>query len=329
MSGKVRQGKYRFQMIEEQKLQLWATPLESIFQKWTRQLDVGNLKSWEFVVAYLLIFVFLNRPKEKWRLNPLFSMTEGRQVLITSVQEEFGALLSEGQLQRWADCLSWLDGKMMSLRGVPEKVLMSLRGWRESRYQLELMHTIPSAQELLDMQRHGRRCVSALIRANEITGPVETGRDVWSFCLHDLLHASHFFGNPEWICAQRFLSDFFLRAWKESSLQTYLLADPEFASDYEYIAADMNAHPVYILCSFYAKFLEQFKRRSGYSSAQILPAQEEIRWQEIWRKFLDDMILDSDLKSTLGELATTRDSTDTYKKMEHNLRSVDFPHATV
>jgi hypothetical protein len=288
-------------MIEIEKMRQWAPGLAPLFQEWQQLLLQGKVPAWEFVAHYLLLFVFLNRPTEKWPQYKLLSsgQSESSVCFSKTVNAHLMGLVSEVQLAAWERCRHWVYSDMKSLRGVPEKVLQSLRGWRDGSYELQLMFEIPSAQELLRIQQGGRRCVSVLVKKTEIEGPVETGRDVWSFCLHDLLHASHFFGEPKYFQAQRFLSAFFLQAWEHSPLGQWLEKDPEFSREFIYVAADMNAHPVYILYSFYAKVLAFYKRQRGVSESEVLAPEAELLWRRFWSDWLAQLVLAPSMREAL------------------------------
>lgn len=288
----MRKGHYRYQMFDEVKRKEWALPLKKVFDEWKILLDSGGIEPWEFIAYYLLIFVFLKSPKEKLKRDPNKECNGIKyEILKTSVYSAFRGVLSEKHLMNWEYCLTWPQSEMKNLRSIPEKVLWSLRNWRLQRIDLILVHHIPTPHELLSLQIQGKRFVSALIQEHEIEALVEEGRDVCSFCLHDLLHASHFFGDVKFIYAQRYLSYFFLQVLDQSEFANWLKLDQQFSNEFLYVAADMNAHPVYIFYSFYSKFIEFFKRKQGYSSNDTLSCSDEILWIEFWSKFLEKLNL--------------------------------------
>ncbi len=202
----------------------------------------------------------------------------------------FAGILEPRHLSQWSVAIKWIYSDKFILRGVPEKVLWSLDQWRMDKISLELHHDILTPEDLLALQSKGKRCVTALVQNTEISRPVEEGRDVWSFCLHDLLHASHFFRNHDELCAQQFLSKFFLDALQNTKLKTYFDHDSIFKKEFYYIASDMNANPVYIFFSFYAKFLEYFKKLSGFQRESRMNVQYERAWQIFWKDFLSQII---------------------------------------
>lgn len=324
----MRKGRYRYQMIPKEHLEVWAKPLEEIFAQWLVWHQRGQLAEWEFATFYLLIFVFLERPEESWsysktRVN--FSRAHSRE-LIDELNWGVVTCLKNYNLHSnpdlWLKCSSWAYGDMMQLRGVPEKVLWSLRHWRLGSYALALMHRVPSSMELLKMQVQGQRCVTALINAREIRTPVEQGRDVWSFCLHDLSHASHFFARQSESLAQRYLSWFFLRAWTDSSLAKAISSDSILEKQFSYVAADMNAHPVYLFYSFYAIVLGYFKRSLGYSERQNLLATDELAWKFFWRDLLRELVPSSEMANDLSILAQGLDQQVAHAHIDRVLRTL-------
>lgn len=326
----MRQGRYRYQMIEESKLKEWAPTLAPLFLDWQSLVRSGYWQDWEFVAHYLLAFVFLNRPMESWRsastapgadstkLDPKLSKPSWFSMAENTAMVGFSQIVGASAAQRWPEAARWVYGSMNGLRGVPEKVLRSLRGWKAGTHDLVLCHHVPTAQELLAMQWQGRRCVSALVREEEILRPVEEGRDVWSFCLHDLLHASHFFDEAMGQESQRALSWFFLRLWKTPILLDLLQFDEVFAREFEYIAADMNAHPVYIFLSFYAKTLEAFKRQRGITLQRKLSDSEESLWQNWWLKLLVCANLSSHSLAILSRFMTIEDRVQRHQLLDRH-----------
>jgi hypothetical protein len=288
-------------MIEEQQMRAWAPALAPLFARWRERYDRGELRDWEFAAHYFFLFVFLQRPQEKWSQQKLLTSLNSPNLvpLAADVQEFLGSEGLGSPREDWGRGASWVYGDMRSLRGIPDKVLQSLRGWRQGTHALHLRFDIPSAPALLRQQVQGQRCVSVLISKEELEAPVETGRDAWSFCLHDLLHASHFFAEPKYHRAQRYLSHFFLQAWEQSPLGPWLLADPEFSSEFIYVAADMNAHPVYILASFYAKVLAHFKRMNGFVVTEPLAPEAEAHWRGFWVDFLRELPVAIKLRQSL------------------------------
>lgn len=182
------------------------------------------------------------------------------------------------------------------LKGVPGKATESFRRWRDGEIDLDLLFYVPRGNDLLSLQTQGRRCVSCLITKSEILNAVEDERDVLSFCLHDFLHASHFFAPPEIFRSQRFLSAFFLHLLNWESFERQLNQDSLWRKDFLYIATDMNAHPVHVFLSFYSKMLDYFKRihgpageNQGSAFTPVDPLTTASRWVQFWERFIKDL----------------------------------------
>lgn len=306
----MRRGRYRFEMLKKEQLQIWAEPLAEMFHVLQKDTQEQRIEEWEFVAFYVLVFVFLNCPNEKW--TPKTRMNRKHLLNLDVDRTDYFVQLGSGKLfevcgslqkDQWAHCCGWLYGDMKSLRGVPEPVLHSLREWRAGRYNLFQLFFIPSAQELLVDQIQGKRCVTTLIECCQIPEPAETGRDVWSFCMHDLLHASHFFGAPEYLPAQRFLASFFLKAWEKSILKELLRVDSVLLKEFTYVAADMNAHPVYLVMSFYTAIRDHFKRRHLTDVKARMSPELETVWKGFWHSFLLEVSSNVELQLSWGSLA--------------------------
>ena len=132
-----------------------------------------------------------------------------------------------------------------SLRSVPLAVNRALVGWAFNRYPLRLLDFIPSAEELLEWQSRGERIVTCLFQPAELMSWVNRSRDPLGFTLHDLIHADHFFRDPEMFLGQ---VEFYREVRDRMKRGEYstILADPEKRQRFEYIVADMNSHPAHL-----------------------------------------------------------------------------------
>lgn len=131
-----------------------------------------------------------------------------------------------------------------ALKSTPEAVNRALLHWSSGTYPLELMFRIPGPLEVLEQQYQGRRCVTVLTEASRTSRFILNERDTLSFTMHDLIHADHFYHDNA--CYQGQLALYgFLRARREDFRE--LLAIPEFAAEFEYLIADMNAYAIHSL----------------------------------------------------------------------------------
>ncbi|MCE3009761.1 MAG: hypothetical protein LW875_04020 [Proteobacteria bacterium] len=131
-----------------------------------------------------------------------------------------------------------------NLRALPPSVARVLCLWEAGVYHLELWSTIPTAEQVLDLQTQGRRCVSLL---DHDWGAFPLGeRDVFSFLIHDLIHADHFFKDPRLREAQMS----FAQQMKNLLLHPVIQEkrqNVKWNSQIEYLIADMNTHPLHLM----------------------------------------------------------------------------------
>lgn len=130
-----------------------------------------------------------------------------------------------------------------TLKSLPSSVARSLCLWRTGRYSLKLLNYKPSPLELLEMQVQGFRCVSLL---SENWGAfIDQERDVFSFVIHDLIHADHFFSQPHLFELQKIFYREILLLTKRGFFNRAGLTENS-KKLIEYICSDMNSHPVHL-----------------------------------------------------------------------------------
>lgn len=131
------------------------------------------------------------------------------------------------------------------LRGIPPEAADILIGWHRGRYPLDLVQRVPSALEVLEAQCRGRRCVSVLVKDPEAFIRGGEGRDSFSFTLHDLLHAWHFYRDPEQRDRQVFFSKWMREFLFEEEVRAACADSSDLRVALEYLSADMNTHWVH------------------------------------------------------------------------------------
>lgn len=132
------------------------------------------------------------------------------------------------------------------LRYFSEAARQALLNWRLDFYQLELRLDIPSFAEILDMQIEGRRCVSLIFDKNLLERYILGERDGASFAVHDLMHAQHFFANPEHFTEQ---VSFYVRAkalYERPDFKRCFQTNKDFEKQFQYAVSDMNTHPAHL-----------------------------------------------------------------------------------
>lgn len=128
-----------------------------------------------------------------------------------------------------------------ALKSTPESVNRAVLEWSAGRYGLELMFRIPYPAEVLKQQKMGRRCVTAIVD-QRLSTYILGERDALSFIMHDLIHADHFYYHNE--C---FLGQLGFYGLLDKTIGHFDLSNEAFASEFEYLIADMNAYAVHLL----------------------------------------------------------------------------------
>ncbi len=151
------------------------------------------------------------------------------------------------------DSLIEFWGKTL-LRGIPSKLNRTLINWNLGYYNLELIHHIPTANEMLIAQAEGKRYVTLFNNAHDWQYCINHQRDHFSFLIHDLIHAHEFFSDEklkiEQIKFYQMLKVNYENIKKQSS-------HPEFQQSLDYLISDMNSHPAH-LQSYYLGLLKRF-----------------------------------------------------------------------
>lgn len=130
-----------------------------------------------------------------------------------------------------------------TLKSLPCTVARSLCLWRTGRYRLKLLNYKPSPLELLKMQVQGFRCVSLL--SEDWGAFIDQERDVFSFVIHDLIHADHFFSQPQLFELQKYFYREILQLTERGFFDRATMTENS-KNLIEYICSDMNSHPVHL-----------------------------------------------------------------------------------
>jgi hypothetical protein len=142
-----------------------------------------------------------------------------------------------------------------NLRTVSRRVNLALVGWLRGSWPLSLCEQVPSTRDVLRMQIEGTRPVTVIAEHPRLLQPVEDKADAFAFVCHDLEHAWQFFHDRERHLAQRrFAAE--LECAIERGVFAPYVADPLFASKFDYLAAEMNTHVAHSLQYLRAILLE-------------------------------------------------------------------------
>ncbi len=132
------------------------------------------------------------------------------------------------------------------VRSVPQVVSRSLLAWDRAERAVDLLHRIPSAEEVLERQTRGRRCVSLIEDAAALAHGDPRHPDGLAFVIHDLCHLEKF-ACPEDHQGQVGFFRCLTRALTSPSWAAREKAfDDQWLPDREYVMADMNGSAVFL-----------------------------------------------------------------------------------
>lgn len=161
------------------------------------------------------------------------------------------------------DVLEWFQ-----LKGVAQDAQDGLIGWLKGLYPLDLLFTVPTPYQMLIHQCQGRRFVTLRPQEHILFSPIGRHAGTLEFLLHDLEHAHKFFGNSSLTAGQiAFFKD--VKSALDAGFFDYLLKDPQFSAEFDYLMADMNSHPVHLWKYLKAIVLNASTRLGGISEKEF------------------------------------------------------------
>jgi len=168
--------------------------------------------------------------------------------------------------------LDWLD--RYQFHGVIANVPVALAQWLRGAWRLVLREDIPDPREVLRMQAHGVRPVTALTAWPRLRQPVLNKPDAFAFFRHDLEHAYKFFHSPALHAGQRAFFTALDRAIDRGEFASYV-GDTEFSGKFHYLMSDMNTHPEHSRQYLRAILVEFYLRRERKRPAEALSPTSE------------------------------------------------------
>lgn len=150
------------------------------------------------------------------------------------------------------------------LRSIPQGAQEALIKWALGETQLDLFFDVPEPRAVLAAQARGRRCVSLLIESENQFVSGHEGRDAFSFVLHDLIHAWHFFSNPEQLRKQIFFAQWMNRF---STVVPALFNYDSFC----YLVSDMNTNWIHSLKCLKAILTDDIWQVAKHELIEFLP----------------------------------------------------------
>lgn len=282
-----RNGRFRKQMIDQDKLPLEARSLSRAFVR-LKELEISDPDK---VSAALLIWSDLRQKNYALcGLNQKEISTNSSQISsknaheissedLETVLKEINYELTNEKNRAKTSGLTFYDiATGFTFRSVPVAVNRALQGWYHKNMNLNLFFHIPTPLEVLEMQLGSSRCVTLLTSESELSSFVMGERDPFGFLLHDLIHADKFFSNPTQMQGQLLFYHWIkqeLAKGKLKPLYQLLQTDeaPHWVEDFEYLIADMNSHPQHLF-----QYLEAMFFKNNLESLDINFTDLQMSW---------------------------------------------------
>ena len=232
----IRAGRFKKKLVSESELKTEAGPIMEEIFSFHELLVNSKITDAEFTASYILIYLSHRFPNQ-W-LGAFKKSEPVRGVDWRTLPFHFhpNILRRLESVQSLQDIFS-----SFSLKSTPLSVNRAVVEWSKDHYQLVLMFRIPKPHEVLGQQKAGRRCVTCLLD-QRISSYILGERDALSFLMHDLIHADHFFFENE--C---FLGQLGFYGLLSKTFDYFNLDHPQFAQEFEYVMADMNAYAIHLL----------------------------------------------------------------------------------
>lgn len=233
--------RYRIQFCDEN----FYRRYQNVFEMWQKRFK--SLENVEKLQAWVTVLSCLRRPEDWYggpRALPLVSPDKNYTHPMT-LAEIFAdsPVVIPAKVSGSIDVFDFLNRHR--IKALPESCFRSLCYMRTGRYPLKLSAGVVSPFELLQIQLRGERIVSMDEDFSAWPERLYSGRDYLGFVLHDLIHADHFFFEPEHRDGQlgfyHYVNSFIA---DESLLE--LLKSSVFREGFEYIISDMNSHPLHL-----------------------------------------------------------------------------------
>lgn len=136
--------------------------------------------------------------------------------------------------------------RTVRLNPLPAAAANALYFFYIEQYPIEILCYEPKPLELLKLQIDGKRVLTFDPDFTKWPHLKYGQRDPLSFWIHDLIHAEHFFSDPQNQAGQigfyRLLHDIIT-----SQILDVTLLNTEFFKSFSYLMSDMNAHPLHLI----------------------------------------------------------------------------------
>lgn len=274
-----------------------AKILFPVFQELKIKKLENTLSEAEFVALYLLVYQFTRTPENslqglKKKLNNKDKQPNLKTILTNKNLTITLDYFLDKQPNHFLE-LSLIEIFELNFKGLPQKMNIAITQWLKGHWPLKLFFHIPSAREILEMQKLGFRCVTVLTSKKTISSHVLEKRDALSFVIHDLEHAVNFYNEEHLKAGQigfyHFIAELLNTNWMNELVEKN--HSVEFHHHLDYVIADMNAYSVHL-----AKYLY------GILSKHSSYLYDHHQLEKNWKEFLTELNLPKNIYETLSEI---------------------------
>lgn len=239
---------------------------QTIFEMWKTRFR--NLTNVEKVQAWVIALSCLRRPIDWYggkRLQTFLGDTQKYRHSLNLAQIFSGTpVMIPPKVAAETNLIDFIN--VCKIKAVPESCSRSLTFIANNYYPLRISENIPTPKELLQLQISGQRVITLNEDCQLWPTKYYSGRDFLGFVMHDLIHADHFFLDPEHRDGQ--LGFFkFIENILEDEMLNELLFQESFKNGFEYIISDMNSHPVHLFQTLHALLFNENQNETGSKAA--------------------------------------------------------------
>lgn len=194
-------------------------------------------------LSYFFLIYFHQRGKNKWWQSLNADKRLSPQEILESNRHELA--------------YDWMIHNQ--IKKIPQAISLALTSWRNDRWPLTITDQNISPEQMMHLQAQGKRIITVRLDLAKQGRLVDGMRDAFEFALHDLMHAYHFFSNPENYLEQ---VEFFKKIQNDfevGELKKMCDLDSEFKKNIEYVMSDMNTN-IHHLQATYNAHIIHFKR---------------------------------------------------------------------
>ena len=230
-----------------------------------------NLTNVEKVQAWVIALSCLRRPDDWYggkRLQTFLGDTQNYRHSLNIAQLFSGTPVRiPPKLDSETNLTDFIN--VCKIKAVPESCNRSLSFIANNYYPLLISEIIPTPKELLQLQISGKRVITLNEDCELWPTNYYSGRDFLGFIMHDLIHADHFFLDPEHRDGQLGFFRFIEKILEDKMLNELLFLE-SFKTGFEYIISDMNSHPVHLFQTLHALLftenLNEATSKAGWES---------------------------------------------------------------